>query len=153
MIDITLRFSTIAEVAAAITQLNGAQQAAVTSVVDTTPKATTGKPKAEKPAAAAASAEPVQSPAQQPAADAKASEAAEPAKPKAVDYPTLQKQVFALAALVQKKGVDTAEWVLSIAKKHGGDNFKALKPETYAAALVDVTDQIAKLEALEEAVA
>lgn len=110
---------------------------------------TAPKPKA----AAAASAEPAQSPAPAPAADAKASAEPEAPKVKAVDYPTLQKKVFELAAAVQKKGIDTAEWVVSIAKKHGGDNFKALKPESYAAALDDVTKQIAKVAALEEAVA
>jgi hypothetical protein len=154
MIDITLRFSTVAEAAAAINQLNGAQQAAVTSVVDsakTETKTAPGKSKAEKAAADAASAAAAQSQAQQPAADAKASEAAD--KPKAIPYTELQAAVFKLAGEVTKKGVDKDEWVLSIAKKHGGENFKALKPEVYAAALADVNEQIAKLAALEEAVA
>lgn len=112
-----------------------------------------GKPKAEKAAAAAASAEPAPLKEPAPDADAKASAAAETPKAKPVDYPTLQKAVFALAGAVTKKGLDTDEWVKSIAKKHGGATFKELAPDTYAAALADVTDQLAKVEAHEEAMA
>lgn len=110
-------------------------------------KPAAGKSKAEKPAAPAASAAPAPTPAASPSPVAAA-----PATAKGVDYPTLQKAVFELAGLADKKGLDKSV-VLDIAKAHGGDNFKGLKPEVYAAALADVQAKIKEVSAAEESVA
>ena len=111
-----------------------------------------GKPKAEKPAAKpahAASAEAAPTKEQPQKEAAAASETAA----KAIEYPVLQKAVFELAGLVQKKGLDSAEHVLAIAVAHGAPNFKGLDPSAFAAALADVKAKIAEVSALEEAVA
>lgn len=105
------------------------------------PKPRATAKKAVEDAAPAAPA-PTPEPSPSPAAAAPA-----PAVEPTIPYADLQKSVFELAGLVQKKGLSADEWVLSIARAHGGANFKALAPTTYAAAMVDVKAQIAKAEA------
>lgn len=102
------------------------------------------KPKAEKPAAPAATVEAAPSPAPSLAAVA---------KPPAVDYPTLQKSVFELAGLVQKKGLEASEHVLSIAVALGAPNFKGLDPAKWSEALDAVKAKIVAVNAMEEALA
>lgn len=101
---------------------------------------TAGKTK-DKPVAASTGA-PAPSPAPAPSADAQPAKGGDK-----VDYPTLQKAVFKLAAFVKENALDADEHVLSIAKKHGGDTFKALKPEAWGAALKDVEVKFADLSA------
>lgn len=158
MIEITLKFASVALAAAALNQLNGSQLASAT-VVDTAPVKPVKEVKAEKPAAAAstatsASTSPGAEVVKTPAAAAVASSS----EPK-VDYPTLQKAVFALVGAVKGKGLDPAEHVLGIAKGFGYANFAAMKdagPEGakhFADALAKVNAKAAEVAALEEAVA
>lgn len=106
--------------------------------------ATATKPAAEKPKAEQTATGKVETP--------KDEKKPEVAKDK-VDYPTLQKSVFELAGLVQKKGLDSTDHVLAIAVKHGAPNFKGLTADVYAAALADVKAKIVEVAALEAEVA
>lgn len=137
MHTITLSFSTLTELSAAVAKLTGAAPEATAAPA---PAVTKTKPAETKAAAPTPAAEPAASPAPAP-------------KAPSVDYPTLQKSVFELAGLVQKKGLDSTEHVLSIAVKHGAPNFKGLDASVYAAALADVKAKIAEVAAMEEAVA
>lgn len=102
-----------------------------------------GKPKAvEKAAAPAASAEPAPSPAPAPAAAAKESAPADKPKADAVDYPTLQKAVFALAG----KGTEGRAAAGELAQSFSVKTFKELAPEKWGAALVAVNAKIAEFE-------
>lgn len=157
MIEITLKFASVALAAAALNQLNGSQLAAAT--VTETPAAPAGKPKAEKPAAAASTEKTATT---SPGAEAVKTQpdaaAASSSEPK-VDYPTLQKAVFALVGAVKAKGLEPAEHVLGIAKSFGYANFAAMKdagPEGakhFAAALAAVSAKSKEVAELEEAVA
>lgn len=124
MIEITLKFATVALAAAALNQLNGSQlaTAVVTDTEAAAPAGAAGKLKAEKPAiVAVAKTEGVASmPSAAPAPTVALISSS-------VDYPTLQKAVFNLVGLVKAADLDPVEHVLSIAKKFGYDNFKAMK--------------------------
>lgn len=128
MIEITLKFATVALAAAALNQLNGSQ-APTATVVDTGTPATSGKPKAETKPAAPASAP-------GPAVDSAA-------KPKSgIDYPTLQKAVFKLAGISR----DEAS---AMSKQFGVSTFKELNPSKWDEAFAAVN---AKIEELNTAV-
>jgi len=146
MIEITLKFSTIAEAAAAMNQFNGTQLGATTIVVkpDAKPAAVAEKPKAEKTAAAQATqaAAPDQEAAVTPPSAATVQTAAQ-----AVDYPTLQKAVFKLSGIVKGAELDATEHILGIAKSMGAENFKTLAPAQWTEALAKVNAKIAALEA------
>lgn len=146
MHSITLSFATLTELAAAVAKLTA------TGVVEAPAAPAPGKPKAEKPAPPPAAAEPA-APAPTPAPSPKTAAAAPAPAEKGIEYPVLQKAVFELSALVQKRGLDAGENVLAIAQAHGAPNFKLLDPSVYAAALADVKAKIAEVAALEEAVA
>lgn len=144
--SLTLNFNSFDELQAAVAKLDGAAPTA-----DAAP-APAPKPKAAAkapPPAAAAPAEPAPTPAPSPAPAA----AAPAPAGKAVDYPTLQKAVFELAGLVQKKGLDSAEHVLSIAVGLGAPNFKALDAGKWSEALEAVKAKTAEVAALEVEVA
>ena len=70
-----------------------------------------------------------------------------------VDYPTLQKAVFALAAAVQDKGLSPADKVLDIAVSLGAKNFKGLDPSKFAEALAAVNARLAEVNVVEAEVA
>lgn len=146
--SITLNFATLAELSAAVAKLAGDPPAASASAVSPSPAPSPSpSPKAKAAAKAAdpvVSEEPAPSPAPAPAAAA---------KPPAVDYPTLQKAVFELAGLVQKRGLDSAEHVLSIARSLGAPNFKGLDPSKWDEALAAVKAKNAEVAALEAEVA
>ncbi len=151
MIEITLKFTSVALAAAALNQLNGSQLA--TAVVTQTPDvvvaaaAPTPKPKAEKPAKVEPVAETPKAVVTEPTAAT-----AQTAAP-SVDYPTLQKAVFELVGKVKAKSLDPAEHVLGIAKGFGFPNFAAMKDagpdgaKHFADALAAVAAKHAELEA------
>lgn len=144
--SITLSFATLGELSAAVDALTRAHTEPVgnaTQISGDATKTATTKAKTDPKPAPAVSAAPAPTPAASPS-----QAAAAPATAKGVDYPTLQKAVFELAGLADKKGLDKSV-VLDIAKAHGGDNFKGLKPDTYAAALADVQSKIAEVSAAE----
>jgi len=91
--------------------------------------AATSKP--AKPAKAAAAAAPAEAPAPAPAPA--------PAAAPTVEYPTLQKAVFELAA--KNKPAVTA-----LLAEMGIESFKSLKPEQYADALAKVQAKAAEIE-------
>lgn len=78
-----------------------------------------------------------------------------------VDYPTLQKEVFALVKAVTEKGLDPKEHVIGIAKSFGYDSFAKMKDAgpvgamQFAAALAAVQAKAVEIAAIvvEEAVA
>lgn len=152
MIEILLKFNTVAEAAAALAKFNGQQLGATTvstvalAGVSTAEKdavqgkATTEKPKAEKAATPSPAPAPTVA-ATPPSAGTGQTDA------QAVDYPTLQKAVFKLSGIVKGADLDAQEHVLSIAKGLGADTFKVLKPEQWADALAAVNAKIADLEA------
>lgn len=148
--SLTLTFDTLPELTAAANAVQAlrcvtpADAPADNDAAARGPRTSPGKPKAEKAAAPAASAEPAPSPAPAPAAVVKTP---------AVDYPTLQKSVFELAGLVQKKGLDSAEHVLSIAVGLGAPNFKGLDAGKWPEALAAVKAKIVEVAALEVEVA
>lgn len=173
MIKITFEFATVALAAAMMNQLNGAQLGAVTALTDGDATAdlaskprphnptaqATVKQKAEKTASAA---EPVQTTkiaGTSPTATAEATPTADAAASSfdkavaAIDYPTLQKAVFALVGQVKAKNLDPAEHVLGIAKSFGFANFAAMKDAgpagaaKFADALVAVQAKAVELEA------
>lgn len=141
MIEITLKFTSVALAAAALNQLNGAQLATAT-VVDTgaADKVVT-PPKSTKPATVASA---VSAPTteQKPAADAKPADAEKP-KADAVDYPTLQKAVFKLAGISRDEAG-------AAAATFGVKTFKELDSAKWGEALKTVE---AKIEELSAAVA
>lgn len=139
MIQVTLQFASIAAAIKALTNVPEAD-AALGTTRDAAPAP--AKPKAvEKAAAPAASEAPAQSPAPAPGAAAKESAPAEPKAP-SVDYPTLQKAVFALAG----KGTEGRAAAGELAQSFGVKTFKELAPEKWGAALVAVNAKIAEFE-------
>lgn len=158
MIQVTLSFPTqvaLLEFFAHKLRAEAADRRDVTAdekaaVLTEAPPKPAGKPKAEKPAASAPAAAP-----SEPTAAAPAPAPAEKPAKSSVDYPTLQKAVFALAGEVQKQGLDPKAIVLGIAAKHGAPTFKELPAETWAAALADVKAKLAEITApaAEEAMA
>lgn len=152
-ISVTFNFATLTELAAAVAKLSGTGIVGpiVAQTADAAPK-----PKAEKSANQVVL-EKLKAGAAEPAASAPTPEPSPPpaaaAKTPAVDYPTLQKSVFELAGLVQKKGLDSTEYVLSIAVALGSPNFKGLPADKWGSALQAVKDQIVAVAALEVEVA
>lgn len=129
MIEIKLSFTSVDE---AIAYLRGknTEPAALTFPPVDAPAPKVEKPKATKPAA------PVVEPSEPAAAPAPAVSSSAPAP--SVDYPTLQKAVFALAG----KSRDAAA---AVAASFGVKNFKELDPAKWAEALAAVQAKTAEL--------
>lgn len=135
MISITLNFKSIEAARAALLEiplsaLAGGEDSKQAAEVK---PAKTAKPAKQEPAKQ----EPVQeaAPAPEVTAEPQAAEA-----PTAVDYPTLQKAVFALAAL-------NREAVIATAGSFGVKTFKELDQSKWAAALEAVQAKVAELKA------
>lgn len=135
MISITLNFKSIEAARAALLEI---PLSALAGGVEVDKQNAEVKPaKAAKPAKQ----EPVQeaAPAPEVTAEPQAAEAPTEA-PTAVDYPTLQKAVFALAAL-------NREAVIATAGSFGVKTFKELDQSKWAAALEAVQAKVAELKA------
>lgn len=135
MISITLNFKSIEAARAALLEI---PVTALVGGVEADKQNAEVKPaKAAKPAKQ----EPVQeaAPAPEVTAEPQAAEAPTEA-PTAVDYPTLQKAVFALAAL-------NREAVIATAGSFGVKTFKELDQSKWAAALEAVQAKVAELKA------
>lgn len=135
MISITLNFKSIEAARAALLEI---PVSALVGGVEVDKQNAEVKPaKAAKPAKQ----EPVQeaAPAPEVTAEPQAAEAPTEA-PTAVDYPTLQKAVFALAAL-------NREAVIATAGSFGVKTFKELDQSKWAAALEAVQAKVAELKA------
>lgn len=135
MISITLNFKSIEAARAALLEI---PVTALVGGVEADKQNAEVKPaKAAKPAKQ----EPVQeaAPAPEVTAEPQAAEAPTEA-PTAVDYPTLQKAVFALAAL-------NREAVIATAGSFGVKTFKELDQSKWAAALDAVQAKVAELKA------
>ena len=131
MISITLNFKSIEAARAALLEIP------VTALVggEDSKQAAEVKPaKTAKPAKQ----EPVQEAA--PAPEVTAEPQATEEQPAAVDYPTLQKAVFALAAI-------NREAVIATASSFGVKTFKELDQSKWAAALEAVQAKVAELKA------
>lgn len=130
MISITLNFKSIEAARAALLEI---PLSALTGGEDSKQAAEVKPAKTAKPAKQ----EPVQeaAPAPEVTAEPQAAEA-----PTAVDYPTLQKAVFALAAL-------NREAVIATAGSFGVKTFKELDQSKWAAALEAVQAKVAELKA------
>lgn len=134
MISITLNFKSIEAARAAlleipVTALAGGEDSKQAAEVK---PAKTAKPAKQEPVQEAA-------PAPEVTAEPQAAEAPTEA-PTAVDYPTLQKAVFALAAL-------NREAVIATAGSFGVKTFKELDQSKWAAALEAVQAKVAELKA------
>lgn len=134
MISITLNFKSIEAARAALLEiplsaLAGGEDSKQAAEVK---PAKTAKPAKQEPAQEAA-------PAPEVTAEPQAAEAPTEA-PTAVDYPTLQKAVFALAAL-------NREAVIATAGSFGVKTFKELDQSKWAAALEAVQAKVAELKA------
>ena len=146
MISITLNFKSIEAARAALleiplTALVGSEDSKQDADVKPTK---TAKPAKQEPAQDAApapgvKAEPQAAKAEPQAAEAPAEAPAEE-QPTAVDYPTLQKAVFALAAI-------NREAVIATAGAFGVKTFKELDQSKWAAALEAVQAKVAELKA------
>lgn len=134
MISITLNFKSIEAARAALLEI---PLSALAGGEDSKQAAEVKPAKAAKPAKQ----EPVQeaAPAPEVTAEPQAAEAPTEA-PTAVDYPTLQKAVFALAAL-------NREAVIATAGSFGVKTFKELDQSKWAAALEAVQAKVAELKA------
>lgn len=139
MISITLNFKSIEAARAALLEiplsaLAGGEDSKQAAEVK---PAKTAKPAKQEPAKQ----EPVQeaAPAPEVTAEPQAAEAPTEA-PTAVDYPTLQKAVFALAAI-------NREAVIATAGSFGVKTFKELDQSKWAAALEAVQAKVAELKA------
>lgn len=134
MISITLNFKSIEAARAALLEI---PLSALAGGEDSKQAAEVKPAKTAKPAKQ----EPVQeaAPAQEVTAEPQAAEAPTEA-PTAVDYPTLQKAVFALAAL-------NREAVIATAGSFGVKTFKELDQSKWAAALKAVQAKVAELKA------
>lgn len=130
MISITLNFKSIEAARAALLEI---PLSALAGGEDSKQAAEVKPAKTAKPAKQ----EPVQeaAPAPEVTAEPQAAEA-----PTAVDYPTLQKAVFALAAL-------NREAVIATAGSFGVKTFKELDQSKWAAALEAVQAKVAELKA------
>lgn len=134
MISITLNFKSIEAARAALLEiplsaLAGGEDSKQAAEVE---PAKTAKPAKQEPVQEAA-------PAPEVTAEPQAAEAPTEA-PTAVDYPTLQKAVFALAAL-------NREAVIATAGSFGVKTFKELDQSKWAAALEAVQAKVAELKA------
>lgn len=134
MISITLNFKSIEAARAALLEiplsaLPGGEDSKQAAEVK---PAKTAKPAKQEPVQEAA-------PAPEVTAEPQAAEAPTEA-PTAVDYPTLQKAVFALAAL-------NREAVIATAGSFGVKTFKELDQSKWAAALEAVQAKVAELKA------
>ena len=128
-VEIKLQFNSVAEAAAFLAGSRGAEAPKVEiKPVPEKPKAETPKPPAPTPKAETPKAE-------TPKAE---TPKAETPKGDAVDYATLQKAVFRLAAKDKARAT-------SIAQGLGQDTFKALDSSQYAEALKQVEAAIAEL--------
>lgn len=146
-VKFTLEFPTIDEAIAALTKLSadpGTVAANAVSEINTrtpvieAPKTEAPKPKAEKtasPPAAAASSQP-ETVAAPPASSPEASASVPAAE--SVDYPTLQKAVFALAG-------KSREAAAAVAASLGVKTFKELDASKWGEALAAVNAKIAEL--------
>lgn len=134
MISITLNFKSIEAARAALLEI---PLSALAGGEDSKQAAEVKPAKTAKPAKQ----EPVQeaAPAPEVTAEPQAAEAPTEA-PTAVDYPTLQKAVFALAAL-------NREAVIATAGSFGVKTFKELDQSKWAAALEAVQAKVAELKA------
>lgn len=134
MISITLNFKSIEAARAALLEI---PLSALAGGEDSKQAAEVKPAKTAKPAKQ----EPVQEavPAPEVTAEPQAAEAPTEA-PTAVDYPTLQKAVFALAAL-------NREAVIATAGSFGVKTFKELDQSKWAAALEAVQAKVAELKA------
>lgn len=134
MISITLNFKSIEAARAALLEI---PLSALAGGEDSKQAAEVKPAKTAKPAKQ----EPVQeaAPAPEVTAEPQAAEAPTEA-PTAVDYPTLQKAVFALAAL-------NREAVIATAGSFGVKTFKELDQSKWAAALDAVQAKVAELKA------
>lgn len=135
MISITLNFKSIEAARAALleiplTALVGSEDSKQAAEVK---PAKTAKPAKQEPVQEAA-------PAPEVTAEPQAAEAPTEEQPTAVDYPTLQKAVFALAAL-------NREAVIATAGSFGVKTFKELDQSKWAAALEAVQAKVAELKA------
>lgn len=135
MISITLNFKSIEAARAALLEI---PVTALVGGVEADKQNAEVKPaKAAKPAKQ----EPVQEAAPAPGVTAEPQAAEAPTEaPTAVDYPTLQKAVFALAAL-------NREAVIATAGSFGVKTFKELDQSKWAAALEAVQAKVAELKA------
>lgn len=134
MISITLNFKSIEAARAALLEI---PLSALAGGEDSKQAAEVKPAKTAKPAKQ----EPVQeaAPAPEVTAEPQAAEAPTEA-PTAVDYPTLQKAVFALAAI-------NREAVIATARSFGVKTFKELDQSKWAAALEAVQAKVAELKA------
>lgn len=135
MISITLNFKSIEAARAALLEI---PLSALAGGEDSKQAAEVKPAKTAKPAKQ----EPVQeaAPAPEVTAEPQAAEAPTEEQPAAVDYPTLQKAVFALAAL-------NREAVIATAGSFGVKTFKELDQSKWAAALEAVQAKVAELKA------
>lgn len=134
MISITLNFKSIEAARAALLEI---PVTALVGGVEADKQNAEVKPaKTAKPAKQ----EPVQEAAPEVKAEPQAAEAPAEEQPAAVDYPTLQKAVFALAAL-------NREAVVATASSFGVKTFKELDQGKWAAALEAVQAKLAELKA------
>ena len=131
MISITLNFKSIEAARAALLEI---PLSALAGGEDSKQAAEVKPAKTAKPAKQ----EPVQEAA--PAPEVKAEPQATEEQPAAVDYPTLQKAVFALAAI-------NREAVIATASGFGVKTFKELDQSKWAAALEAVQAKVAELKA------
>lgn len=142
MIQVTLQFASIAAAIKALTNVPEAD-AALGTTRDAAPAPAPAKPKAaEKAAAPAASAEPARTTEQPAAAAVKESAAADKPKADAIDYPTLQKAVFALAG----KGTEGRAAAGELAQSFGVKTFKDLDSAKWGEALQAVVAKTAEIE-------
>lgn len=134
MISITLNFKSIEAARAALLEI---PVSALAGGEDSKQAAEVKPAKTAKPAKQ----EPVQEAAPGPEVTAEPQAAEAPTEaPTAVDYPTLQKAVFALAAL-------NREAVIATAGSFGVKTFKELDQSKWAAALEAVQAKVAELKA------
>ena len=131
MISITLNFKSIEAARAALLEI---PLSALAGGEDSKQAADVKPAKTAKPAKQ----EPVQDAA--PAPEVTAEPQATEEQPAAVDYPTLQKAVFALAAI-------NREAVIATASSFGVKTFKELDQSKWAAALEAVQAKVAELKA------
>ena len=131
MISITLNFKSIEAARAALLEI---PLSALAGGEDSKQAAEVKPAKTAKPAKQ----EPVQEAA--PAPEVTAEPQATEEQPAAVDYPTLQKAVFALAAI-------NREAVIATASSFGVKTFKELDQSKWAAALEAVQAKVAELKA------
>lgn len=141
MIQITLNFTTLALAIAALNQLNGSQLGAATIIDTDTGKAPAPAPKPARAEKAPAAPAPTPAAPAPSAPTAEAAPAAAPAEKPApsVDYPTLQKAVFALAG-------KSREAAGAAAAAFGVKTFKDLDSGRWGEALAAVQAKTAELD-------